>query len=421
MMFILFALPLLVAVALLAYAWLAYPVLLLACRNKHARQPSAPLDNIKHTHLNPLPPVAIVIAAWNEESVIADRIRNFRSVNYPIERLRVLIGTDGCTDQTAQQAREAAGKIAPLTVNVYEFPTNRGKATVLKDLVHEAITSSQDAAPELLIFSDANTSFHPDTLALLVRHFANPLVGGVCGRLLFSQQGSNEAERSYWNLETRLKTREAALDSCLGANGAVYAIRPNLFWQDLPDETIIDDFVIGMKVREAGFIMRYDPEAVAEEDLPETADEWKRRVRIGSGAYQALGWCRACLHPRFGYFAWFFWSHKVLRWFTPHLVLVSGICSALILLQQPYTQPYLIRILAVAVLLALALATLSSLAGILIRRSFARPPAGRLIRLLFLLEHLTTMQLALFVGFIRFCRGNLSGSWARTPRKAPAA
>ena len=106
-------------------------------------------------------------------------------------------------------------------------------------------------------------------------------------------------------------------------------IRTGLFWAEIPDNTIIDDFVIGMKVREQGYRMVYAPTAVAREELPETLDdEWRRRIRIGAGDYQALVLCRKCLLPRYGKFAWMFWSHKVARWFTPHLLLLLTISSA---------------------------------------------------------------------------------------------
>src|SRR6185503_6079299 len=113
--------------------------------------------------------------------------------------------------------------------------------------------------------------------------------------------GGKTDESVYWKFETWLKTRESELDSCLGANGAIYAIRARLFWASIPPNTIIDDFVIGMKVREQGYRMLYEPRAIALEELPpEVAHEWKRRVRIGAGDYQAIRLCRACLSPSFG-------------------------------------------------------------------------------------------------------------------------
>ncbi|OVE74141.1 hypothetical protein BVX94_01410 [bacterium B17] len=129
-------------------------------------------------------------------------------------------------------------------------------------------------------------------------------------------------EGFYWRWETTLKMAESQLDSCLGANGAIYAIREELFWKEIPDNTVVDDFVIGMKVREQGFRMIYEPLAIAEEELPELSNEWGRRIRIGSGDYQALSFCRKCLSLEYKKFAWSFLSHKVLRWLTPQMMLV---------------------------------------------------------------------------------------------------
>ena len=201
-------------------------------------------------------------------------------------------------------------------------------------------------------------------------------------------------EPVYWNLETNLKSSESSWDSCLGANGAIYAMRPELFWAEIPDNTIIDDFVLGMKVREQGFRMVFEPTAVATEDLPTTVpDEWRRRVRIGAGAFQALTLCPACLSPRYGRFALFFWSHKVLRWFTPHLAVVVGVLLSCQQLNNP--------------------TTLYLLVGILLFVLFT-PPGRKALKLL---AYFVTMQAALFVGSLKFCRGGLKGTWERTERR----
>ena len=214
---------------------------------------------------------------------------------------------------------------------------------------------------------------------------------------------SGTDEPVYWNFETRLKMAESSLDSCLGANGAIYAVRSELFSMDIPGNTIIDDFVIGMKVREQGYRMVYEPGAVATEDLPETVqDEWRRRIRIGAGAYQALSLCRACLSPRYGVFAWMFWSHKVMRWFTPHLM-VGLLVIGCWLLGAPAAR------------LAGHGYWVLGLLGVFVVGLASR----RFRKGLKLLSYFITMQVALLMGFVRYCRGNLSGAWARTERGDP--
>jgi cellulose synthase/poly-beta-1,6-N-acetylglucosamine synthase-like glycosyltransferase len=303
--------------------------------------------------------------------------------------------------------------VAAPWIEVVAFERNRGKVAVLRDLVAAAHRHDDCSQDTLFVFTDANTRFRPDALRLLARHFDNPAVGGVCGRLVFTGSGS-DAEHTYWNLENVLKARESALDSCLGANGAIYALRPGCFWQEIPPSTIVDDFVIGMKVREAGLRMLYEPSAVAEEDVPAVRDEWRRRVRIGSGDYQAARLCRACLHPRYGRFAWCFWSHKILRWFTPHLGLAMLAAAALSLTCGPRPAGFTPLVLAAQAVCAGSLLLLAAaLAGRLSRRLALGGPVWRLCRGV---DHFVTMQAALLAGFIRYCRGNLSGSWARTPR-----
>jgi len=392
----------LVTAAMLAYAWIAYPLLLLAGRRGRA------ITGSPATHT---PPLVLLLSAFNEADVIADRVANLIATDYPDGLLRVLIGTDGCTDDTAACARKAAA--AAPWIEVVAFERNRGKVAVLRDLVASARRHDDCPQGTLFVFTDANTRFRPDALRLLARHFDNPAVGGVCGRLVFTGSGS-DAEHTYWNLENVLKARESALDSCLGANGAIYALRPVCFWQEIPPSTIVDDFVIGMKVREAGLRMLYEPDAVAEEDVPAVRDEWRRRVRIGSGDYQAARLCRACLHPRYGRFAWCFWSHKILRWFTPHLALVMLAAAVLSLAfgPRPAACPPLV-LAAQAVCTGGLLLLAAALAGRLSRRPAWGGPAWQLCRGV---DHFVTMQAALLAGFIRYCRGNLSGSWARTPR-----
>ena len=380
------------AAAVLAYAWVIFPLLLLAVRDR------------AWTGDGPALSVAVVFAAHNEELHVGERIDNLlRSGRVSA----VYVGVDGSTDRTAEIARERAGGDA--RVRVVEHAGRRGKIATLKELV-------SGVAEDVLVFTDANTVFEEGTLARLVAPLDDPRVGGTCGRLVFrSATGGPADEGVYWRLETFLKNRESALDSCLGANGAIYAIRRELFPSAIPDNTVIDDFVIGMKVREQSHRMVYVPTAVACEELPESmSDEWRRRVRIGSGGYQALGLCRRCLLPRYGRFAWCFWSHKVLRWFTPHLLLLLAAAAVGGVVFPPsggHSGGVVTRVVPRAVLAALVLAGLLWLGG-----RFARRSRGGGAALLRQCDYFLTMQAALFAGFIRFLHGDLKGHWTRTPR-----
>jgi cellulose synthase/poly-beta-1,6-N-acetylglucosamine synthase-like glycosyltransferase len=240
--------------------------------------------------------------------------------------------------------------------------------------------------------------FGADTLRKLARHFANPRIGGVCGRLVFHGDNSETDEGPYWKLETYLKMRESALDSCLGANGAIYAIRRSC-WPQIPDNTFVDDFVIGMRVREQGLRVIYDMEAVATEELPQSVGyEMIRRVRIGAGDFQALFLCWRSLLPWHGFYSIAFWSHKVLRWIAPFLMITA-------LVSDVALQPHPLF----AVLLALQLVFYAlAFFGAFMRK--------RKIVLFSAPYYFVTINLALLFGFFRFITGTQQAAWKRTAR-----
>ncbi|MDP6527035.1 MAG: glycosyltransferase, partial [Kiritimatiellia bacterium] len=251
----------LVLALVMVYAWCIFPpVLSLIARTKSCHKVSA--DTAVPGEV---PRVAVLIAAHNEEAVIRQRLENLFGLDYPAERMQVLIGVDGASDATASVARESAADQE--SVKLVEYEENRGKIAVLKDLVWlcvgggegegggESTPNAQrptsdaqrvecgDACPELLVFTDANTHFRQDALRRLVGHFRDPGVGGVCGRLVFTSvdphsvpevdMANPSSEGFYWDWETRMKESESRLDSCLGANGGIYAIRPELFWSEI--------------------------------------------------------------------------------------------------------------------------------------------------------------------------------------------
>lgn len=382
----------LIAFALLAYTWLVYPTVIALYGAVTRRVPRREIPDSP-------PALAILIAAHNEESHIEARVRNVFASDYPADAIGIYIGVDGSTDRTAEIVRGLAG--ADPRVRGHVFDRQRGKVAVLRDLVAAC------EAP-ILVFSDANTEFDPDALLRLVAHFGDERVGGVCGRLVLREHdGSDTDEGLYWHWETRLKILESRLDSCLGANGAIYAIRRELFWNEIPESTIVDDFVIGMKVREQGRRVEYEHDAVAHEEMPASVgDEWVRRVRIGAGDFQAVKLCRRCLSPRLGRFAWIFWSHKVLRWFTPHLMIILFIDALTYWLgwqsSTPIDRFHLVFGVPILVLAVIGYVVRGRrLPGFSI-------PSGCL--------YFFTMQLALLFGFLRYCRGDLSGKWSRTRR-----
>jgi cellulose synthase/poly-beta-1,6-N-acetylglucosamine synthase-like glycosyltransferase len=405
--------PIVLLFLLLVYAWVLYPALLVFLARKRSTSAGGGEPRQPPGH------VTVLIAAHDEEGHIASRISNILDGQWSGGGLDIWVGSDGSCDRTVEAAESAAGGDG--RVHVVRFEQRRGKMAVLKDLVAMSGGPSADGG-DILILTDANTVFDAGAVKVLVDGFRDPAVGGVCGRLVFTQAddrpagtGTGDSDRrpgetGYWALENTLKRNEALLDSCLGANGAIYAVRRELFCTAIPSNTIVDDFVIGMKVREQGKRMVYAGQAVAREPLPPSdKDEWRRRVRIGAGVFQALVLCRRCLLPRYGWFAWMFWSHKVLRWFTPHMLLLLLAMTWWLLAVRISEGSGWSAGLAIGGFAHLAV--LASPLGLL-----AGAGRGVVPRALRMGWYFFYIQAAMLAGFLRFCRGGLSGAWERTRR-----
>jgi cellulose synthase/poly-beta-1,6-N-acetylglucosamine synthase-like glycosyltransferase len=250
--------------------------------------------------------------------------------------------------------------------------------------------------------SDANTDTDPHAARNLARWFSDPRVGAVCGRLVLTDpRTGRNADGAYWKYETFLKQCEGRLGALLGANGAIYAIRRELY-VPIPGNTIIDDFVIPLLARlEHGCEIVYDRDAVAHEETPAAiGSEFRRRCRIGSGGFQGIVLLRRLLHPRYGWLAFSFLSHKVLRWLSPFF-LIAMLLANLVLLESRFFQ---------ATLLAQLAFYLISAAGMYL------PRGGQAMRLIRLTTMFTAMNLALLVGFLRWASTKQRGMWERTAR-----
>ena len=272
------------------YSYLGYPLLLflLASVVQMGRDAYYLVSRAERRRRSErLPRASLLLAAYNEEKVIERTLRNCLAVDYPRECLEILVGSDGSSDGTDAIVRRFEGQ----GVRLLRFDERRGKLAVVRDCVAQA-------RGDILVFSDANTLLEPDSVRSLVRHFDNPKVGAVCGELrLVHPDGASADEGAYWRYELVLKILESRLDSVLGANGAIYAMRRELF-PAMTARLITEDFIIPMKVRSRGFRVLYDPEAVALETAPAgVEDEFRRRVRIGAGNWQALWYCRDLLLP----------------------------------------------------------------------------------------------------------------------------
>jgi cellulose synthase/poly-beta-1,6-N-acetylglucosamine synthase-like glycosyltransferase len=374
------------SLAAVAYAYAAYPaVLWVLARCFGRRREAAVVEG------GALPEVSLLIAAHDEEAVIAERVRNALAMDYPRHKLEVVIASDGSSDGTAAVVR----RFAEQGVRLLDFRERRGKATVLNDAMSQV-------RGEIVLLSDANTFTEPGAARSLVSWFVDERVGAVCGRLVLTDpQSGKNADGLYWKYETFLKRQEGRLGALLGSNGAIYAIRRELF-RPIPPNTIVDDFVIPLlaKLRHGCEIV-YDSAAVAhEESAPDLKAEFRRRSRIGVGGWQAIGMLWRLLDPRRGWVAFTFFSHKVLRWLCPMFLTVALAANAALWRQQPYRGLLLLHVVFYV----------AAVVGMYVP---GRLPFARVLRLAGMF---VSMNAALFVGFCRWLGGVKGGTWSRTRR-----
>jgi len=372
-----------VAVALVFHSYVVYPAIMVVLGRLLPRYRPPGEQAFE-------PSVAVIVAAFNEQRHIEDRIRNILGQDYEPQQLKIYAGSDGSTDATV----ELATAFESPQVRVFPFQERRGKSSVLNDLVAAA-------NEEIVIFTDANTEFSRNAIRELVKPFSDPDVGAVSGILkLRDPVAGDNRDSSYWRVENLLKLGESAAGGILGANGAIYAIRRELY-QPLQPDTIVDDFTVVMNVSAQGYRTIFWPEAVASEDVPELIeDEFRRRVRIGVGNFQAF-----FRHPEYFFKAsWLrrftYTSHKILRWFTPHLLFIALLASSIVSSEPLY-----------GVLLALQLAVYSLLGIALLLK-----PKVPMPRLLSAPLFIFALNVAFVVAFLRYVSGNVSGQWKRTER-----
>jgi cellulose synthase/poly-beta-1,6-N-acetylglucosamine synthase-like glycosyltransferase len=296
------------AVALLVYTYFLFPVIVFL-RGKLWRHPYKTADITPH--------VSMIIAAYNEAQSIGDKLDNLLSLDYPRDRLEVIIASDGSDDGT----NEIVARYADRNVRLLPLP-RQGKAQALNAAV-------ATAGGEILVFSDANSMYAPDAIRALARPFADPEVGGVAGNQRYLPQrdksgASNEGEQSYWNFDRQLKQSQSKAGNAISATGAIYAIRRSLF-RTVP-LGVTDDFVTSTSVIAQGFRLVFAPDAVAFEPVAKSSGvEFGRKVRVMTRGLRGVIVMHELLNPfRYGFYAFQLFSHKILRrlMFIPFIVLL---------------------------------------------------------------------------------------------------
>lgn len=305
-----------VSAAIPVYAYFGFPVILvllaLVIRRRVYRAPCEPT-------------VSLLIPAYNEADVIEAKIRNSLDLDYPADRLEIVIASDGSKDGTAELAeKHADGK----RIRVLAFPVNRGKIATLNEAVRHC-------RGDIVVFSDAAAFLYRDAVRTLVTNFADPQVGAVSGRYTVVKAEDvaiGKSEDFYWKYETFLKKKESEIASILGGHGHLHAIRRELY-PFPPPGTINDDYVIPVSVLARQYRAVYEPAAVVYEEAHEMAG-FGRRVRIMAGNFQQLREIRGILRPFRPLPVFFFLSHKGSRLLVP-FAMVTALAANLFLLRSP--------------------------------------------------------------------------------------
>lgn len=345
-----------------------------------------------------LPTVTLMVAAYNEEDIIEDKIRNTLALDYPEDKLQLIFITDGSSDQTAAKVSNFK-EITLLHQNI-----RAGKMAAIKraiPLINGTIT----------VFTDANTFLNTEAIQELVKHYQNPKVGAVAGekRILVeaSADASSAGEGFYWKYESKLKKLDYELYSNVGAAGELFSIRTALY-QPVESDTIIDDHMIAMRIAENGYVIAYEPGAYAMETASaDVKEELKRKIRIAAGGIQSILRLKKAANPfRNFVFTFQYISHRVLRWtIVPLLLILVFILNGILAFTWPgvfYQWLFALQVLFYVL----------SIIGFYFEQRNIR------VKALFVPYYFCMMNYAVLAGISRYYQKNQSAAWEKSKRKS---
>ncbi len=370
------------------YSYVLYPLFVVIVSKSKEN------NNIQY-NADELPSITIIMAAHNEELIIEKKIESIFSSSYAREKIQLIVGTDCCNDATDSILAKQADIYPELTHII--FKERQGKIRIINNLVKQSKN-------EILILTDANVLFSTKTLASLVRHFKNDSIGLVDSHMKnygLSSSGISYPEQSYISLEVILKQAEGKLWGCMmGPFGGCFAIRKKLY-KPVPEKYLVDDFHINMNILKQGSMAIHESEAIVYEDVSShLSAEFNRKIRISAGNFQNLIHFSKML-IKHGSISFAFISHKALRWLSPFFLLFSLLLS---IIYFNHGIPNIIIVYGFG------------LVGILVLLDFILKSLKVNIKILRYTSHFTIMNLALFIGFFKFIRGNSNGIWNRTER-----
>lgn len=338
------------------------------------------------------PSVTLIIAAYNEEKVIAEKIENSLKIDYPSGKLQVIVVSDGSNDRTEQIVSSYRGR----GVLSLHTPERSGKSAAIDRAV-------QSAAGDILVFSDANNMYDSNAIRALARHFSDPRVGGVTGaKKIIPHEGrsSSAGDSLYWQYESAIKKAESILGSITAADGEITAIRRELY-EPIGKDLINDDAAITFSIIRKGYRFLYDDEAISREYASVSLkDDFHVKVRMVAGGFQTLRRFRSEIWPPFTAFRIQFLVHKALRWVVPVLVLIMFLANI------PLAgEPFYAVFLAAQILFYAA----SGVGYFLLNR-------GRTVLLFYVPMYFTVMNAAALMGLARHLGGKQGVAWRKAAR-----
>ncbi|WEK36236.1 MAG: glycosyltransferase family 2 protein [Candidatus Pseudobacter hemicellulosilyticus] len=382
-----------ISLFIIFYSYLGYGILLwFLVRIKKWFKKPAPTA----AAADPYPAVALVVAAYNEEDFIEQKITNTLELDYPESRLELIFITDGSSDRTAEIIARYP------RIKLLHQPERRGKVAAMNRAI-------QQVQSPLVIFCDANTLLNRECITNIVQHYADPKVGGVAGEKRIWQKEADAAaaagEGLYWKYESFLKKLDSDLYTAVGAAGELFSVRKALF-EKAPEGTIIEDFVQSLKLCVNGYVVRYEPNAYAAEAASASIkEEMKRKVRICAGAFQAMILLKELFNVfRYPVVSFQFISHRILRWTLCPVALITLLLSniALVIWQPALFYEIVLGFQVVFYVLAIT--------GWIY--------ASRNIRLkaVYIPFYFLFMNLSVFMGFSRFIRNKQTVLWEKAAR-----
>ena len=381
---------------IIIYAYLGYTLLLWViflvkrwvCKRKII--PEITKDN--------LPEVTLFISAYNEKEIIREKIINTNQLNYPADKLKQLWVTDGSDDGSVEMLKEYNGS------TVLHEKERKGKS-------HAINRGIPFVKSPVVIFSDANTMLSEDCILKLVSHFHDERTGCVAGekRLVYTDADGavGSGEGIYWKYESIIKWLESEINGTISAAGELYAIRTSLF-KPIPDDTLVDDFIISLNIARQGYKIKYEPNAYANETSSASMEEeMKRKVRIATGGIQTFLRFPEFLNIfKFGFFSFQYFSHKVLRWtLVPFSFLFIFILNLLLILN--FSGFYSLYVI---------LFFIQCLFYLLVLLGAVLKNARLKIKLLFLPYYLFFMNFSIITGYFRYLGGKHTVKWEKAKR-----